>query len=269
MNAKKWTNKNYLVAYKLSLAGHADLKISQTIGLTPSQYAKRLSTDPALADAVAQGQKDAALKARASGKKPPVRSGNRSFFDFLRVQLRPEIVTLFDEIQKLDLIPDTTERARRKKRLENNTFVAKGKVFRQRLFLYALVAHNGDVSNACRSAMISRPTAVRWRRDSRFAELVNEVKAAMADYYENALLTLVSEGNVQATIFGCRTLLRSRGYDISGKEKTVEKYPPAPSDIRLDDLSESTLADLLRARRLADSRQAHNGDEKDPTDFDF
>lgn len=85
---------------------------------------------------------------------------------------------------------------------------------------------NGNISEACLLAGISRQSVMRWRKiDYKFDEAIKEIstdgKENLADIAENALLAKIKDGDTTAIIFTLKTLRR----DYYGEFK-----PPPPKD---------------------------------------
>lgn len=85
-----------------------------------------------------------------------------------------------------------------------------------------LVECKGIVSDACRAFGISRQTFYEWvKKDSVFAEMVEEAKEAAIDYVEGKLFSQIGQGDTTAIIFFLKTRGRNRGYserlEVTGK----------------------------------------------------
>lgn len=90
-------------------------------------------------------------------------------------------------------------------------------------FLDYLRESYGIVSIACEKSGVGRTTFYRWKQqDAQFSEAVDEILETQGDYVENRLLQLITEGDTSATIFYCKTKLKSRGY-------TERDKPSAPT----------------------------------------
>ena len=66
---------------------------------------------------------------------------------------------------------------------------------------------------SCDSVGINRVTYERWcKKDAKFVENIQAAMERKLDKIETKLLNLVENGDVQATIFSAKCLLKSRGY---------------------------------------------------------
>ena len=72
---------------------------------------------------------------------------------------------------------------------------------------------SGIVSRAAEAANIHRDTHYQWLKDDPvYAESIDRVKEYMVGKLTERLHTLADEGNVQAVIFGLRTLGKDHGF---------------------------------------------------------
>ena len=83
---------------------------------------------------------------------------------------------------------------------------------KQRL-LEALEQSNGIVKYACDKAKISRGTHYNWLNEDEVYKLaVDNINNLNLDFAESKLFELISEGNLNATIFYLKCKGKSRGY---------------------------------------------------------
>lgn len=83
---------------------------------------------------------------------------------------------------------------------------------KQEMVLSALSETLGNITEACKSAGISRSEFYRFMQVDQFAERVTEIREEKLDFAENSLFTQIQEGNTVATIFYLKCHGKHRGY---------------------------------------------------------
>lgn len=135
-----------------------------------------------------------------------------------------------------------------------------GTEVRQSLWLHAMVCTNFNAPEACRLVCVNRKVVRDWtQRDPKFAELVDGLIWCKKQFFESALIGLVAEGNVMATIFANRTLNRDMGYGEQLELTTTVKHEHEFS-IDLLDLPTEVKRQLLDAMRRYKEKQLAPGD---------
>lgn len=86
------------------------------------------------------------------------------------------------------------------------------KAAKQKLFIQQFVNHNAMVQETCDAVGITRKTYYEWLKDEKFKEEINDAVERKLDRLENKLQTLIDRGDVTATIFAVKCLLKNRGY---------------------------------------------------------
>lgn len=105
------------------------------------------------------------------------------------------------------------DRARTGKEVINAILEKRGKIFRQHLFIHAMVHSNYQVTRACRMCGIDIQTFDRWRAgDADFNRLFLAIKDAQQDRLMNAYWKLIDVRNEQAVIHGVKTLCKDKGF---------------------------------------------------------
>jgi hypothetical protein len=116
---------------------------------------------------------------------------------------------------------------------------------RQLLFVNALYAFSFNINDACRFVNIRRATFNKWvHSEPGFAELFDEVRESISDVLVSNLLKASNAGDVSATIFGCKTLARDRGFQERLEVEHTHKGSLAIEDMKLD---KKVLRELRRA----------------------
>ena len=84
---------------------------------------------------------------------------------------------------------------------------------RKEAMLAALEYCLGNVKQACDKMKVARQTHYNWiEQDEYYRTRVEEIREMRLDFAESALMTLIKEGNVAATIFFLKTQGKKRGY---------------------------------------------------------
>jgi len=127
---------------------------------------------------------------------------------------------------------------------------------RQELLVYAILSSGFSLAKALRKVAISRSTFLHWAEtDPEFVELLTEVEEIKRDFFEEGLLKLVKAGDSPATIFGNRTLNRSRGYGEITETRVSGVIGVASITIGELDLPPNILRSILNAVTSKESQQ--------------
>ncbi len=127
----------------------------------------------------------------------------------------------------------------------------------QQLFLHALCVKSFNPSEAMRAVNVTKRELDEWlARDSKFAELVEEVNYHKANFFEQALVDLVRAQNPSAVIFANKTVNRNRGYgqvtDVNHTHKGVIMHGVVDLTDVMNDLSPECRSELMEALRRRD-----------------
>jgi len=191
----KWSNRYYVLFYRLAVKGYNDKKIAASCGVpidTFNTWKKKKPTVKWL------------LK---EARKPGGESSVDNVLEFIYNRLPPEHKKLYDEIMSVSGKKEKNGYERVRKLLENH-----GDETKKMLFLYAIVNSNFNKSEACRKICISTDVLARWMRDKNFVKMLDNVQEGLHDFYEGALVQAVGDGDTQAIIFANRTKNKARGY---------------------------------------------------------
>jgi len=129
-----------------------------------------------------------------------------------------------------------------------------GKPVRQRLFIHAIVWTNFNMNKAARLCNITFASVQSWLEDPNFRELLKELEWQKKNFFENAFLQKVAEGDSAAIIHAVKTQLKDRGYN----EKVVVEHQGIVQhehnqgfniNALLDDLSINAKHEVLMAMR--------------------
>ncbi len=183
----------YVTIYELARDGLSNNQIGKTIGVsrpTFDKWAKR----PAVADALTRGRR---------GRDP---GDEFAFHDYIYDRLEPKLQDLWDKIKECETLPNGVERI--EALLESHGMRA-----RQHMFLYALTQSAFNVSKSLRTLNITKRTFEHWcNNDPGFSELMDEIHFHKKNFFENAFIRQVKQGQIMAVLHAVKTQCRDRGY---------------------------------------------------------
>ncbi len=196
-----WNDEFIFRTFELAKAGQSDSRIAKILKLDPGTFRAWTIKRPILKMALNLGRETSNANAHVQ------------FRDYVYRQLSPEMKTLWDEINRCEKSENGLTR------LEElfGEYGDKGQRVRQHMFLYALVDTCFNASEACRKIGISYSALNNWMRDPDFAQLMDEIHWHKGNYFEGALVHLISKGDTACTIFANRTFNKDRGYGDSVK----------------------------------------------------
>lgn len=196
----QWKDEFYVEAYRLAKQGLTNPKIASAIGVSTRTFAIWRKAKPALRKALEDARSDDDKKA------------TDTIEQYALANLSPELQELWHEINYWHSEDNGVA--------AGEALLKAGKQGRQSLFLHAVLAFNFDITRATQVCQLSHNTIQHWTRtDPQFAELLDELRFHVGNFYESALTRLVAEGNTAATIFANRTFNSGRGY---GQKVQVE-----------------------------------------------
>lgn len=244
-----WKDTFAIDCYVLAYNGATNIEIAHTLGVKPDTFAKWLQTKHTLRYAIDL----------ASAKR---RDKPESFLEYVHGRLSPEMKKLWDEIsyyaehdnavvQIEALLGPLSERVR------------------QHLWLHAMIETNFDAGLACRMVNVSKQRVDKWaREDTTFVQLLDEVKWHKANYFENALMDLVSIRNFPAVIHANKTFNRDRGYgekiDVAHTHDHQHTHSVRLVDITKLNLDLETRLKILEAVKELRAREQEEEDARPP-----
>ncbi len=249
MARKKWNNSNYVTGYELARSGLTDAKIAKAFGVSPKTLRMWKTKRGSFKEAIKRGRN--VIETQLA----------KTFQEYIFNQLPSHLKDLWNKINAWEGHKNGIRRIEAMLR-------DAGKRARQNLFLYSLVNSNFNVSEALRTVNTSRKTFESWvTNEPEFAELMEEIHWHKGNFFEGALVRLVSWGDTPATIFANKTFNRERGY---GDKTTIEvsgRVDHAHVHLTVDDLDLpiEVRKQILLALR---SKQQENGHviEEAPSD---
>lgn len=195
--AKKfqWKASRAIDAAILAARGLNDKQIAASMGISLSTFNRWKQDKLLFIYALKKGQS-------ANGARF---SDGSEFKEYVVGRLSPKMKKLWDAIELWAEHKDGAARV--------DAMLEKyGKNVRQSLWLHAYMANSFNASAACRMIGISKVTLEKWMESKVFHRLIDEMKWHRNNYYEHALVDLVSKGDPSAIIFVNRTANRDRGY---------------------------------------------------------
>ena len=141
------------------------------------------------------------------GRKEYKGRGNEpfSFRDYIYDRLAPDLRYIWDRIERIDKLKGGVDKI-------EALLEAGGKRVRQNLFIHAWTSGNFSVSGAMRKVNISRDTFYKWKKETEFAKLIEEIDVIRGDFIEGHHMKLIEKGDSPATIHASKTFNRNRGY---------------------------------------------------------
>jgi hypothetical protein len=228
--SKKWDDRLYIDVYQMARTGLSDTAICTCLKIDKEDFSAWKESRPALAYALE--------KARAPRE--------QVFQEYVYGRLRPEVRECWDRICLTNADDDYD--------LEPLGWLqSKGKCLRQEVFLFALVHCNWNPSKACKKMGLTAGEYRLWLKEPEFRTLMQEMNWHKANFFEEALVGKIKEGDTNAIIFANRTINRDRGY---GDKLRVEHtgtvqhtHLLAQIDLESLDLSLACRKEILTALR--------------------
>lgn len=181
-------------------------EIAKSLGVTYNVFLKWRRTKPTLKFALKEG------KQAWEGN----HNANESIKDWVFQQLPPHLQKKWNEIEECYNSPNGMMRI-------DAMFRGNGDEVRKHLYLHALTVGNVfDPNKAMRKLGITKNKLDEWvRSDPRFAELIDNAKWHLKNFYEAALVRKVKQGSLPAIMMANKTINRDRGY---GDKMEVEHF---------------------------------------------
>lgn len=204
-NRSAWKNEYLFRSYDLARSGTSDAGISKILGVDPETIAKWRDEIPQFAEA---------LRAGRSVTSDQSKSGALEFQEYVYRRLPENLQVLWDEIRSCEREPNGV------KKIEALLQKA-GLRARQHLYIHSLVSSHFNNSKACRRLNVSVSTLNNWiQRDPDFRTLMEEIHWHKKNYFEDALMNLVRQGDARAIVMVNQSVNRDRGY---GQKVEVHK----------------------------------------------
>jgi transposase len=238
-----WEDGMYLDVFRLAKSGLSNSSIAKSIGVTPKTFSFWLKRKPTL------------KKALEEGRAPPGEV-SRTFQDYIFNRLPKRLRKVWRRLKKCS---DSNQVERMEALLDKQ-----GTRGRQELFIHAFIASGFNASEACRMVVISYSTMQRWiKNDPDFGELMNEMEFHKEEFFENALIQKVIQGDTKAIIFAAKSKLHKRGY---GETKQINKtvtvqgmvghVPFSVDDLNLSLEARKEMLEKVRMKQLGPVREA-------------
>lgn len=209
-----WKDKYYLDSYLMAKDGKSNNQIAKLLGVPTNMYKKWILKKKYLRSALKEGRKDQGA------------SGSKQFLDYVYGCLPANLKPIWEEIEQSE------EGFTKSERVEG--LIMKGGVrAKQHLFLHALVCSDFNPSEACRRIGITKTELDKWRRESKFSQIMEEFHEHKKNFFEGSLIRLVKRGDASAVIFANRTINRDRGYN----ERTDVNVSVTNTLINIEDLN--------------------------------
>lgn len=191
---KIWKDTHPVDIYILAKEGKTIKDIAAALGVSEPQFHAWLRERPVVRYAVDKGKstgpKEAAVKLQ----------------DYVYKRLPEHLQTVWDEICYWEEAGSGIEKI-------EAMMANEGLHARQSLWLHAMVSGSFNASDACKKVGVSMTTLKNWiANDPDFAELVDELQVHKKNFFESALIDLVTSRDAMAVIHANKTINRDRGY---------------------------------------------------------
>lgn len=230
--------RKYIIdIYAMARDGANDKTIAKTLGVTPAGFVGWKRKHKGVRYALKRANKD--------------RKNNTdlNWTEYIHDRLPKHLHNIWDKITQFGRDPSGYGKIEKLLGKESRRA-------RQELLVYAILSCGFSLAKALRKVAISRSTFLHWAEsDPEFAELLTEVEEIKKDFFEEGLLKLVKAGDSPATIFGNRTLNRSRGYGEVTETRVSGVIGIASITIGELDLSPDVLRSILEAVTLRESQR--------------
>ena len=140
--AAAWRDEFYVKCHELARAGHSELAISQSLGISEETWHVWKKTKPALLDAIKRGKADG--------------GDGVSFQDYVYKRLSPEIKEKWEQLKLSQQTMNADE--------IRELLLKFGKKARQHLFIHAILTSGFNMSKACYRTCTSLDTFIGWMR---------------------------------------------------------------------------------------------------------
>jgi hypothetical protein len=191
----RYKDKFALDAYEYARSGMSMKDIASAIGISYQSFHNWVKKKKIFRDSLKRGIKHYKNKA----------GGELTLQDYLVSKLPANLSEYYKKIEAFDRSDTAAESI---DALMSN----KGKDFRQGLFVYAMIKNNFKINPSLRLLNIAPATYYRWIEDPDFLNLIDQIKWLKGNFYEDALLEAVNDGDIQAIKFANETFNRDRGY---------------------------------------------------------
>lgn len=260
---KKYDSSIPIKTYELMRAGHKLNTVAHMMGMSHIVFRRWVKKFPELRYAI------------ACAKKFRTGEGNKTFRDYIYGQLSPPIKRIYDKIMAFDKEiketgdPDGTIFQKLSVLVEGQ-----GRRMRQHILIHAFIANNFNMSLAMKIAQTPVREYQKWKEDPEFQMLLEELNWHKANFFESALIGLVSQGDSACTIFANKTYNRKRGYNekvdinINTKENNV-----SPLDVlnKLDlplEVRKELLIAVRKAKENSQQKQLPKPDDIMDAEFE-
>ncbi len=205
----------YVRAYELAREGLKGTPLARALGTELATLKRWKKKYPYFKEALEKGR----------SFKTESKTGD--FFDFVYGRLSPKQQKLWDTISAWENEPNGAS-------CVEQLLAKNGEHTRMHLFAHALFVNNFSVTNACRTMNMSFDQMNDMvLNNPDFGKILEQMKLCKKDFYESALVKLVSEGDPSAVVFANKTFNRDRGYN----EKTELEVTGSITNTHLIDVS--------------------------------
>lgn len=192
---KGWDDTYYVKVYEFVRSGlKSNRQLAKALGVDEHTFNNWRRQNPALEYAITQ----------ATGKEDGGKA--TTFSEYIYDKLPPKLQQYWDELEQCE---DSVRGYRQARILQAGW----SERTRKHLFVYAVTQCNFNLSQAGKKVNVSQATYRTWvNTDPSFVELMEEIHVHKKNFFENALVQAVKNGETPAILFANRTINRDRGY---------------------------------------------------------
>lgn len=251
----KWKDIYILQAYELAREGLSEPAIARTLGISKDTFYNWEVWYPLFKEAIERGR----AYVRATG------TDLEDFRDDIYRELAPEERETWRKLHELNML-------RSDKKKVDLLLRGRGREFRQKMWLCALLKCRFNKSAACRMTGISYGTVAEWKhKDKRFWQLIGAIEAKERDWAESCLRRTVEMHDVQAIKLFLQANYKEKygnvdrlGVDVSGQIDHKHQH----TLVSIDDLDlplpvmKMILNKMREKRKLVESTVVEDGGQQ-------
>lgn len=188
----KWNSRYAFEAYAAALQGKQDQEIAVELSMSKSLFCRWKTKHPLLGKAVRLGRTRFERRIRQQKESP---TGEDPLFDYVSFRLSKSDRAIWEQVSLFARKKNAQQRL-------NELFALKGPELRKRFFMFAMLKKNFNVQRSCELVGICPDTVDVWcKNDPAFVRSVERILECKREFFENALIEKVAQGDTRAILF--------------------------------------------------------------------